>query len=384
MVLNNKEKKMRLRSKFVLTAFFFFLIFSLAWANKFKDLRLSGHFIGLYDVLTPIEAPDTLGKNRQFDAAANFDILWQIHQKVKGNIQFQMGTGFGSLGFAASGVVVTDLNVEIGLHPRFQLTVGSFDTPFGAETPYLTNNANSLGNSFYLNTLFYGAFAGTDLGTLNTIGVKGVWSGGLGELTGAITNGTDEIAFNPDGNFGFVLSGMSSPIWHSFQGGLSLIYSADSSKSGSSGSATNFSGALIDALFEIETHQFLRGYVGLLNYDDDNSSTKDDVWVWKLEGRYPLSKGYLAARVSAWLPTETGDDRAAISPKIPEAGSGWRVRQIQPLGNQKVYRSQLGFGWPVIEDMYFKAELFYDYHVQKYQNDVIDILGIIVGLNAQF
>ena len=92
----------------------------------------------------------------------------------------------------------------------------------------------------------------------------------------------------------------------------------------------------------------------------------------------------MAARVSAWLPTETGDDGAAISPKIPEAGSGWRVRQIQPLGNQKVYRSQLGFGWPVIEDMYFKAELFYDYHVQKYQDDVLDIIGIIVGLNAQF
>ena len=375
---------MRAYFKFIAIIFNVLFITSFLWGNEFKNLSLSGHYMGLYDVLYPIEAPDTLSKNRQFDAAANLDVLWQIHKQVRGNIQFQMGTGFGSLSFAASAIVVTDLNVEIDIHPKFQLTVGSFDTPFGADTPYLTNNANSLENSFYINTLFYGAFAGTDLGTLNTIGVKGVWSGRLGELSGAITNGTDESAYNPDGNFGFVLSGISAPVWNSFKGGLSLIYSADSSKSGSSGTATNFSGMLIDALFEPEKNMFIRGYAGLMNYDDNNGATKDDVWVWKLEGRYPIAKGYLAARISTWLPSETGSDSAATAPKIPEAGTGWRTRQIQPLGNQKVYRYQLGFGWPVFEGMYFKTEAFYDYHAQKYQNDVIDIPGIIVGLNAQF
>ena len=375
---------MRAYFKFIAIIFNVLFITSFLWGIEFKNLSLSGHYMGLYDVLYSIEVPDTLSKNRQFDAAANLDVLWQIHKQVRGNIQFQMGTGFGSLSFAASAIVVTDLNVEIDIHPKFQLTVGSFDTPFGAETPYLTNNANSLENSFYINTLFYGAFAGTDLGTLNTIGVKGVWSGRLGELSGAITNGTDESAYNPDGNFGFVLSGISAPVWNSFKGGLSLIYSADSSKSGSSGTATNFSGMLIDALFEPEKNMFIRGYAGLMNYDDNNGATKDDVWVWKLEGRYPIAKGYLAARISTWLPSETGSDSIATAPKIPEAGTGWRVRQIQPLGNQQVYRYQLGFGWPVFEGMYFKMEAFYDYHAQKYQNDVIDILGIIVGLNAQF
>jgi hypothetical protein len=206
----------------------------------------------------------------------------------------------------------------------------------------------------------------------------------MGQLTGAITNGTDESAFNPDGNFGFVLSGLSAPFWNSLIAGLSLIYSADSSKSGSSGTATDFSGVLFDALYVPEKDKFLKGYAGLMNYDDGNSTTKDDVWVWKLEGRYPVSRGYLAARVSAWLPSETGGDSLSSSTRIPEAGTGWRTRQIQPLGNQKVYRYQLGFGWPVVEDMYFKAETFYDYHAQKYESDVIDVLGIIVGLNAQF
>jgi hypothetical protein len=375
---------MQAYSKFLVVILSIFIVTSFVWGDEFKNLGLSGHYLGLYDVLFPIEAPDTLSRNRQFDAAANLDVLWKIHKQVRGNIQFQMGTGFGTLSFATSAIVVTDLNVEIDIHPRFQLTVGSFDTPFGTDTPYLTNNANSLENSFYINTLFYGAFAGTDLGTLNTIGIMGVWSGRLGELSGAITNGTDESAFNPDGNFGYVLSGISAPLWNSFKGGLSLIYSADSSKSGSSGTASNFSGLLIDALFEPEKNKFLRGYAGLLNYDDENSATNDEVWVWKLEGRYPISRGYLAARISTWLPSETGGDSVAVATKIPEAGSGWRVRQIQPVGNQKVYRYQLGFGWPVFEDMVFKAETYYDFHAQKYQNDVLDILGIIVGLNAQF
>ena len=119
-----------------------------------NNLQLSGSYLGMFNSLNPRNAPDTLSKNRQFDAAANLEILWKIHQKVKGNVQLQMGTGFGSLNFALSGVVVTDLNIEIEIHPKFQLTLGSFDTPFSADTPFLSNNASTLVNSFFLNTVF--------------------------------------------------------------------------------------------------------------------------------------------------------------------------------------------------------------------------------------
>lgn len=347
-----------------------------------SSVHYSGDFLGLFDALTPVDAPDTLRKNRQFDAAANVDILWKMNSRIRGNIQLQMGSGFGALSFAISSIVVTDLNMEIDIHPRFYLTLGSFDTPFGTDTPYLTNNASSQGNSFFLNTLFYGAFAGTDLGTLNTLGIKGEFLTKQGRITAAITNGTDESALNPDGNFGFVLSGISNLYFNKFQGGLALIYSADSSKSGSSGTRTHFSGILIDGSFEHAVNKFLKAYFGAMNYDDKNQATSDVVLVWKIEARYPVARGYIGARISSWLPSESDTSRSGVV--IPEAGTGWRLRQIQPLGNQKVFRYQLGFGWPLSEDLIIKTEIFYDDHRKKFQTNSIDVLGIILGLNAHF
>jgi hypothetical protein len=353
-------------------------------AEEPGNFELSGHYLGMFNSLTPQNAPDTLSKNRQFDAAANLDILWKIHHKVKGNIQLQMGTGFGSLDFAISSVVVTDLNIEIDIHPKFQLTLGSFDTPFGADTPYLSNNANTLENSFFLNSLFYGVFAGTDVGTLNTIGLKGYYHNKLGHLTAAVTNGTDESALNPDGNFGFVISTLSTPLLDRFQAGISFIHSADSSKSGSSGTGASFSAGLIDAIYEYNSNAYVRTYLGLLGYDDKNKNTKDEVVIWKLEGRYPVLHGYFAARVSSWLPKEVGTDTSAVNNIIPPAGTGWRQRPLTQVIDQRVYRYQLGFGWPVVEDMYLKLEIYYEDYLTETKGVPYDITGFIVGLNAKF
>ena len=353
-------------------------------AEGLNNLQLSGSYLGMFNSLNPRNAPDTLSKNRQFDAAANLDILWKIHQKVKGNVQLQMGTGFGSLNFALSGVVVTDLNIEIEIHPKFQLTLGSFDTPFGADTPFLSNNASTLVNSFFLNTLFYGVFAGTDVGTLNTVGLKGYYINKYANLTAAITNGTDESSFNPDGNFGLVFSVLSAPVWGGFQGAFSYIYSSDSSKSGSSGTGSSFSGALIDAIYEYKSDAFIHSYFGMMVYDDKNSGTEDNVFIWKVEGRYPVFQGYVAVRVSTWIPKDVGSDSSAVSNIIPPAGTGWREGSLTQVVDQQVYRYQLGFGWPVIEDMYFKLELFLDDYLSKKEGIPYDITGFIVGLNANF
>jgi hypothetical protein len=353
-------------------------------AQKKGNLEISGNYLGMFNSLHPRNAPDTLAKNRQFDAAANLDVLWKIHHKIRGNIQLQMGTGFGSIDFAVSNVVVTDLNLEIEIHPKFVLTLGSFDTPFGADTPYLSNNASTLDNLFILNTLFYGVFAGTDVGTLNTVGLKGYYQSKFADLTAAVTNGTDESAFNPDGNFGFVISGLTAPILTVFQGGLSIIYSSDSSKAGSSGTASGFSGGMIDAIFNLDSTTFIKAYLGRMNYDDNRAVTDDHVIIWKIEGQYPISRGYLAARVSSWLPEVAGNDSSGVNVGLPPAGTGWRQSTIAQVTDQRVHRYQLGFGWPVISDMYLKAELFYDHYLTERSGIPYDITGFIMGLNAKF
>lgn len=188
------------------------------FAQKEGEVRWGGAYLGLFDHLHQQSLPDTSGNRTKFDMAANLDISWQVRHNIRGAIQLQMGTGLGEVGFGLSQVIVTDLLIEIMLNKRAYLTVGSFDTPFGAETPFLTNNADVSANAFVLNTLFYGAFAGTNVGTLNTIGIKGEYLSKYGLISGAITNGTDELSVNDDGNFEIVLSVLSEK----FVGGLQI------------------------------------------------------------------------------------------------------------------------------------------------------------------
>lgn len=369
---------------FVLNCFLLISINREATAGNDHIPEINGAYLGIINSLHQKSVSDTSARRRQFDMAANLDFSWQVHQKIRGIVQFQMGLGFGNIGFAISEVVVTDLNLEFDVTRQFMLTLGSFDTPFGADTPYLTNNADASNNAFYINSLFYSAFAGTNVGTLNTVGMKGNFESKWGSFAAALTNGTDESAFNADGDFEVVLSGLSGKIIGNLQVGASYIYSPDSSSTGTSGLGSKFQGGMLDALYNISNLHFIRAYYGKLKFDDDNLATKDDVIIWKIEAKYQLKKFFFAGRVSRWDPEDANADGSGISPSIPNPGYGRSFRHFMLPSDQQVTRYQVAGGWQFEESVIIKAEWFLDDYKQSLQGRSFDVNGFILGVNVLF
>ncbi len=263
-----------------------------------KSIKVGGAYLGLVNSVNQQYQTENDPKRRQFDFAANLDFEWMLKDNIRGIIQLQTGSGAGSIGFAGPEVVVTDLNLEIDLHPRFTLTLGSFDTPFCLETNYLTNNGDGFSNALLLNSLFYSAFAGTNVGTLNTLGIKGVHSSRFGKLTAAITNGTEEVAYNPDGNFEIVLSACTEALINGLHLAGSFIASDDTSSSGVSGTESKYRGWIFDSRYHLTDNFYIDGFFGQFEYGDSKPSTVDIVTVWKTEVHYGRGPWHVAGRVS--------------------------------------------------------------------------------------
>jgi hypothetical protein len=355
-----------------------------ALAGKNNLPEINGAYLGIFNTLYQKSVSDTSAKRTQFDMAANLDVSWRVHQKIRGIIQFQMGPGFGNIGFAFSEVVVTDLNLEFDVTNNFILTLGSFDTPFGADTPNLTNNADASNNAFYLNTLFHSAFAGTNVGTLNTIGIMGSLESKWGGFAAVFTNGTDESAFNGDGDFEVVLSGLSRKLIGNLQVGASYLNSPDSSRTGTSGTGSKFQGGILDVIYNISDLHFMRAYYGRLKYDDSNPATKDDVIIWKAEAKYQVKNFFVAGRVSRWEPEDSKADGSGISASIPTPGYGRSFRDFILTNDQEVTRFQVAGGWQFEESVIIKAEWFLDDYRQSLQGKSFDVNGLILGVNVLF
>jgi len=204
------------------------------------SVDFSGAFLGTVSLLDQEGRASSSHERRGFDFAANVDINWQLRDDLRGIIQFQGAPEGGHLGFV-DGLEITDLNIEYDLCPSVMLTAGSFDMPLGDQTNHLTNNGDPSGSPFLFNSLFYSAFAGTPVGTLNTLGIMGMFSTAAVELTAAVTNGTDEAADNPDGNIAGAVRAKIAP---EELGGLSVtgsfLYSDDSERTGASGTQSEF------------------------------------------------------------------------------------------------------------------------------------------------
>ncbi len=330
----------------------------------------------------------------QFDFAVNLDFEWKILPNVTVVTQLQGGTGGGSFGFQGPEPAVTDLNVTFTSdQPNLSVTVGSFDTPFGEETANLTNNAGAFGNAFILNSLFYSSFGG-QVGTLNTLGVMGTMSMPAADLTLAVTNGTDEGAHNPDGNFEWVISAGTSAILDGLRLAGSYMQSDDAFDDPATtddpataedesldfaGFGADFQGWMVDGSYQITEGSYIKGYVGGIEFDDSIAATKDDVGIWMGEVAYGQGPWQLAFRLSGWDPDD--DDGAGVkNGLIPNPGLSSEWDEVDPRTDQSVQRLQAGGSWRFTDALVMKALYVKD----DYDKEDFDMDGFMLVLNGRF
>ncbi len=370
------------------------IIFISSQAAK-AEVSVSGNYLALANAFDIDNRRVVDPKRNQFDFAVNIDFEWKIKSNITVATQLQGGTGGGSLGFVGPEPAVTDLNVTFEFeHPGLILVIGSFHTPFGEQTEYLTNNADSFGNPLLLNSLFYSAFGGT-VGTLNTLGVMGTFETEIIEFTLALTNGTSESAENPDGNFGWVVSVETNAGIEGFEIAGSFMQSDDLA-TGVSTTAPNgsfgadFQGWIVDGQYApIKSAQF-KGYFGDIEYGDNVSATKDEVAIWMGEATYGHGPWQLAIRLSGWDPADDNGNGSLNLTKhpIPNPGisSGWPTDKTSPEPNtdQKVVRLQAGISWLLVDDLVAKLEYVQDNYSKPVTTKLGDITGVILLLNGRF
>ena len=356
------------------------LFFSLSLNSFASDkVQFGGNFLSVFNSLNQKDQLNNQAKKTQFDVAGNVDVTWNISEKITGAIQLQSSAGEGSLGFASNQVVLTDINLHIILSNQFALTTGSFDTPFGTQTSNLTNNADATNNPLILNSLFYSAFAGTNAGTLNTIGAMLDFNLNDFQSTLALTNGTDEGALNPDGNFEIVAN-IGYQFTESFFLSTSLLLSEDISASGIAGFGTNLTAMMIDCNAQPLDNLNIAAYVGQLTFDDGLTLTDDDVTILMIQGTFPISPGmHISFRSSMWTPEDDDGDGLGQSRQLVLPGFNGTFGSNTAVTDQHVNRLQLGFGYELIKNLQFKSELF----LENYDKSK-DIKGIILALNASF
>jgi len=354
-----------------------------------KDIDISGAYLGLLNVFDGDSQTVTDPDHQQFDFAVNVDFDWKLHENVEITFEIQGGTGGGSLGFAGPEAVFTDLTLEFyHSHPGLdmEIEIGSFDTPFGEQTGSLTNNANAFENPLFLNSLFYSAFGGT-VGTLNTLGIMGIFETKAADVTLAVTNGGDEAASNNGGKFEYVARVETSVLPGIARFGGSYMTGDDSFAAGTDaadGFQADFSGWMVDGKVEPLPGFALKAYFGEVSYDDKLAATKDDVGIWMGEAAYGQGPWQVAVRFSGWTPDDDNGDGAGMSKAIPNPGltGGWD--EVTQNADQKIVRLQAGGSWKLYENLVAKLEYVRDDADKKTLGRSTDMDGWMLLLNGSF
>ncbi len=361
-----------------------------AQASDDVEVTVGGAYLGAAVYLDQDNRPDSAAQRRQFDLAANIDVAILHGDQIEGALQLQTGSGGSAIGFVGSEdpatlVVLTDANLTYRfLEPNISLTAGSYDTPFGEETAALTNNGDASANSFFLNSLFYGALAGTQVGTLNTIGIMANWRFESADATLSVSNGTDEAADNPDGNFE-IAARLGLSLSEDAHVAGSYLYSDDNSVSGSNGTGALFSGWLAEGKYNASENGYLKGYFGRISYDDGGRFTDDDVTIWMAEGAWKVSEVRLAARVSGWTPGDDDGDGQGVSARMVSPGLAVGFDPDVVLLDQKAVRYQVAATKKIHEQAELKLEFVFDDLDYGLTRDIgANVTGLIFGINTTF
>jgi hypothetical protein len=340
-------------------------IFSSSWPNK---LNVSGHYLGVFN---SIEQNDT-----QFDFAGNIDFNYALTPEWSGMVQFQGGTGHGSLGFVGPQPAVTDISLVYHQpSDQLKLTFGSFDTPFGLDTNNLTNNANAFGSPFVINSVIYSALAGP-VGTLNTLGVKVDKTWREIQAVAMVSNGTSETAANANKTVAslvqvshqHVATGIhiAGTYWRSNDTD-DAQYTSDESN----GFQTDLTAYMIDIHWHINLQHRIKSSIGQLTYNDHNATTNDTVDIYALGYEWVTSTWMAGIHGSHWAP----DNANTVSNDLPAPGL---FPNASP--NQKITRYQLGLGYFIDPTILAKLALFQDTYTPL--DDTVS--GGIISMNVAF
>jgi hypothetical protein len=344
-----------------------------------SSFLLGGSFSGGMIAIETRDAPDSIPSQHQFDFAFNLDLEWQLHERVVAFAQGQGGPGDGPFHNPGPGLEITDLGVSIAaLKNKMEITLGSFDAPFGLNTYRLTNNADATANPLILNSLMYSAFVSSPTGTLNALGIKASYLSGSFEGHAAIVNGTDESAANSDGKYGAAATAaLHLPVSFPLTVAVAAMQSDDLSAHHASGFGSRFTGFVAELL--TRPHQALEigGYVGYLEYGDNEASTKDGVTTLQIEATVYRESWHIAARASAWLPeadVAIGELASSAMP-LPGLSTG-------PTDIQNVWRYQIGGTVALIPTMSIMFEGFLDKFDGGSSEGDSDTIGGVVALQV--
>lgn len=357
------------------------------WLDR---LSVGGAYLGLFSGLDQDERSPADPARRGFDFAFNLDLEWTLSERVRAVAQLQSGTGAGHLGFKGSELVLTDINVvadfpfrDRGWLQSASVRVGSFDTPFGEQTAAQTNNANASNNPVLLNSLLYSVLGGT-VGTLNTLGVMGTLETDFANFTAAITNGTGEDAFNPDGHLELVVSAGTDFGGSRVRAAGSFITSDDRDVSGVTGFGANFTGALGEVRVDPTDQVRLKGYLGTFSFGDGNGATDDDVVAWMGEILFRQNRWHVSGRLSGWIPGDRDGSRSGMSDAIPNPGLADDRLGVAPDLDQEIRRLQVGGGYALGAGLAIKLEFVIDDYLQETLGRETDVGGVIVALQGTF
>ncbi len=349
-------------------------------------VEIGGAYLGLFNTISQEDAADTDNKRSQFDYAANLDFSIQFNKDVSGFVQLQGGPGGGSFGLVGPDVVVTDVYATYK-HPDYPLAIsfGSYDTPFSYEMKFQNNNGAATAHPLILNSLFFSAFAGGPITTLNTLGLKAEYTPKLFDLTGAITNGTSQTANNSDGNFEFIIGGGFRPVKdEDLRIGAAYMNSDDREQSGSTGKMAEFEAYLLEGHFVSDQGVSARALVGQMIYGDNNDGTEDKVTCLTAELAYTDDAWHIAGRFSTWTPEDRNGDGTGISPLMPNPGMAVTQSGQPVFRDQQVNRIQFGGGYRLFENVMLKAEFFFDDYSKSSNGMSTDVDGLIVALTGGF
>ena len=352
------------------------------------EVEIGGAYLGGFNAIKQ----RNYERRVQFDYAANVDVNFELNDQLSGIVQFQMSPGSGTLGFPGDGVVVTDLNiVYTDENYPVTITAGSFDTPFGQQTAHLSNNADTLNNALIINPLLYSAFAGP-MGTLNTLGVMSVYESQNGNITIALTNGTDESAANPAGTLEVVGFVESKPLLNDkLTLGASYMKSDDkgNSDNNSSGFKADFSAWMIDAHAQITEKLTGKAYISGLIYGDDDVATDDGVISWMTEGAYQLGNYQLSGRISGWHPKDNDGNGSSIDYNTAENSKGTLpnpglATQGMVNTDQDIIRYEVGLDYFFSERIALRSEVFWDNYSKATAGGNTDVPGAVAFVNVLF
>lgn len=371
-------------------ALIFFLLatlFSTSIFAELNDVKISGSVLGGYNAIRQNHANNS---NDGFDYAANIDISFQLNETLQGFLQLQSSPGASNFNYPGPDIAITDLNLTYFCSKTGgSLTLGSFDTPFGRQTGYLSNNADTFANATLFNPLLYSAFAGS-MGTLNTIGAMfNISNKKYGGLTVALSNGTSEDSSNADGSLETVISYTTEPINQTVSVGASYMHSNDANSN--SGFNADFDAAMLD-LHIFHGKWDMKSYIAQLHYEDQNSQTNDRVNSMMVENTYRVNdKHFVSLRLDWWLPLDNNGNRApvrdsegVISEGLPNPGFASVQGNVDPFVDQSIARQEISYGYFIDENILMKATFFLEDYAKTTASTSTDSKGLLAYLNVRF